>query len=221
MRVGAGPAVAAQNDDTSLYLAIASNDPTVRVQLATGLIVWLDATARRRQTFGVRLEGLAPRPLAGAAPTPTSSSLPDRVSNPLEEFDLLGPARLQRRLVDDPAAVGFTLASGVENDTIVYEIRIPLAHTDATPHAVDARPGTTISLGLETPPDLRRGGGRNRLDNPMSTNPWVQDPWGYGGYFTTPPPPPGGRPRPPEELRPLRLLWTTVRLAAAPAAAIR
>jgi hypothetical protein len=215
-RIGEGPAVSARNDVDDLYLAIASSDPMVRVQLATGLIVWLDASGRRQQSFGLRLEGLAPRPLAGAAPTPSTSTLPDRVVNPLDQFDLLGPARLQRRLIDDPGGAGFRLASGVENDTIVYEMRIPLVRTDATPHALGAKPGASISLGIETPPDLQRGRARNRLDNPMSTSPWVQDPWGYGGYFTTPPPPPGGRPRPPEELRPLRLVWTTVRLATAP-----
>ena len=213
-RTGDGPAVAARNDGDTLYLAIGSSDPTVRVQLATGLIVWLDGTARRQQTFGLRLEGLAPRSLTG--PTSTTANLPDRVLNTLEAFDLLGPARLQRRLIDTPATYGFALASGVEHDTIVYELKVPLVRTDATPHAVGAKPGATVSLGIETPPDLQRVRERRRLDNPNSTSPWVQDPWGYGGYFTTPPPPPGGRPRPPAELKPLNLVWTTVRLAAGP-----
>jgi len=220
VRVGAGPAVAAQNDDTSLYLAIASNDPTVRVQLATGLIVWLDSTTRRRQTFGVRLEGLAPRPLAGTTPGASASPLSDRMLTTLESFDLLGPARLQRRLIDNAADVGVALASGVEDATIVYELKIPMTRTEATPHAVGATPGATISLGIETPADPRPPRTRNRLADPMNTNPWVQDPWGYGGYFTQPPPPPGGYPRTPREVefKPMRLVWTTVRLAAAPAA---
>jgi hypothetical protein len=213
-RTGDGPAVAARNDGNTLYLAIGSSDPTVRVQLATGLIIWIDGTARRQQTFGLRLEGLAPRSLTG--PTSTTANLPDRVLTPLDEFDLLGPARLQRRLIDTPAPLGFALASGVEHDTIVYELKVPLARTEATPHAVGAKPGATLSLGIETPPDLQRIRERRRLDNPTSTSPWVQDPWGYGGYFTTPPPPPGGRPRPPAELKPLDLVWTTIRLAAGP-----
>lgn len=214
-RVGGGPAVAVQNDGTHVYLVVASNDPTVRVQLATGLIVWLDRTGRRQQTFGLRLEGLAPRPLEGTTPTATADRLPDRVLTPLDQFDLLGPARLQRRLIDDAAVVGFALASGVENDTIVYEMKIPIARTDGTPHAVEIGGGAAMSLGIETPPDLPQSRARRRLDEPMTTRPWL-DPWGYGGYFTTPPPPPGGRPRAPEPLRPLRLSWTTVRLATAP-----
>jgi hypothetical protein len=216
-RVGSGPAVAAQNDGTALYLAVASSDPTVRVQLATGLIVWLDGTARRRQTFGLRLEGLAPRPIAGTTANAGANDLSDRVLNTLDEFDLLGPARLQRRLIDNTVDMGIALASGVEDGTIVYELKVPLEKGDVTPHAIGAKPGTTVSLGIETPTDPRPARRRNRLDDPMNTNPWL-DPWGYGGYFSTPPPPPGGSARAPKEVefKPMRLVWTTVRLAAAP-----
>jgi hypothetical protein len=214
-RVGAGPAVAAQNDGTNLYLAVASSDPTVRVQLATGLIVWLDSTARRRQTFGLRLEGLAPRPISGTTGSTSANDLSDSILNPLEAFDLLGPARLQRRLIDNAADIGITLASGVEDGTIVYELKVPLERSEATPHAVGVKAGAALALGIETPADPRPLGNRRRLADPMNTNPWL-DPWGYGGYFSTPPPPPGGRPRAPEEFKPMRLLWATVRLAPAP-----
>lgn len=216
-RVGTGPAVAVQNDADALYLAVASNDATVRVQLATGLVVWLDPTARNRQTFGLRLEGLAPRPLAGTTPDASARDLSDRVQNTIEEFDLLGPARLQRRLIDSAAAVGITLSSGVEEETVVYELRLPLAKTDATPHAVGVVPGATLSIGLETPADPRPPRRANRLADPMNTNPWL-DPWGYGGYFSQPPPPPGGWAREPKpvEFKPMKLTWARVRLAAAP-----
>jgi hypothetical protein len=218
-RVGTGPVVGAQNDGTTLYLAVASNDATVRLQLATGLIVWLDNTAKKAQTFGVRVEGLTRRPLAGANPDPNAADVlnRDRALNRLEAFDLLGPVRNQRRLIEDASAVNIALASGVEDGTIVYEIALPLEKTAATPHAVGAKPGTTLSLGIETPTDPRGPRQRSRLDNPMNTNPWVNDP--YGGYFSPPPPPGGGAPRPPKEveIKPLKVIWTLVRLAADPA----
>jgi hypothetical protein len=219
VRIDDGPVVAVSNDAATLFLAVASNDVLVREQLATGLVVWVDSTARERQTFGLRLEGLAPRPIAGTTSSVPTNDLSDRVLNPLEEFDLLGPARLQRRLIDDPASVGMALASGVEDGMVVYELQVPLETTGSTPHAVGTKPGGTLALGLETPASPRPARSRNRLDNPMTTNPWVQDPWGYGGYFTQPPPPPGGRPRPPREFKPMKLMWTTVTLAAAPAVA--
>lgn len=215
-RIGTGPAMAARNDDHALYLAIATDDVTVRTQLATGLIVWMDGTARKRQTFGLRLEGLAPRPIPGASAAGSSGELSDGVRNTLRRFDLLGPARLQRRLIDDAADVGMALASGVEDDMMIYELKVPLQSTADTPHAIGVKPGDAIAIGIETPEPPRRPRERNRLANPMSTSPWVQDPWGYGGYFSQPPPPPGGWSKPPKdvELKPMDLLWATVQLAA-------
>lgn len=218
-RVESGPAVAVQNDATSLYLAVASNDPVVREQLATGVIVWIDGTGRRRQAFGIRLDGLVRRSLPGANPGTTAASAiaEERVLNPLDEFDLLGPARLQRRLIDNPADVGMAAASGVTDGMVVYELRVPLERAGTAPHAIGAKPGTTIAVGLETPTDPRPARQRNALVNPMNTNPWVNNP--YGGYFTQPPPPPGGTPREPrdEVVRPMKLLWAQVRLAASAA----
>jgi hypothetical protein len=210
---GDGPDLAVQNDDRSLYLAIATDNDRLRRQLATGLVVWLDASARRSQTFGVRLQGLAPRPLTGADPAAAADDVSgrDRVRNPLPAFDLLGPARNQRRLIDHAADAGVMLASGVERGTIAYELKIPLTRTGATPHAVGAAPGATIGVGLETPSDPRAVRG-NTLDDPMNTNPWIFDP--YGGYFTPPPEPGGGSgPSKPAEIKPMKLVWSTVRLA--------
>lgn len=219
-RVTDGPAVAAQNDGSALYLAIASNDPTIREQLATGLIVWVDGTGRKRQTFGVRLEGLVRRTLPGAAPDASAAGrlAQDRVLNPMYEFDLLGPARQQRRLIDNPGELGLAAASGVEDGTIVYEVKLPFEQTGSTPHAVNAKAGATIAVGLETPKDPKPPRQSNRLDNPMNTNPWVVNP--YGGYFD-PPPPPGGYPTPPREvvIKPMELLWVIVRTASSANAA--
>jgi hypothetical protein len=64
-RVGSGPAVAVRNDADTLLLAIASDDERVREQLATGLVVWIDATGRRRpryEAFESQTERLAPAP---------------------------------------------------------------------------------------------------------------------------------------------------------------
>jgi hypothetical protein len=220
-RVGSGPAVAVQHDATTLYVALATSDETVRLQLATGLVVWLDGTAKRGQTFGLRLEGLTRRPLPGANPDAAGDSLSAQrpILTSLDTVDLLGPAKNQRRLLEHPAEVGIAAAWGVEGGAIAYEIRIPLAKGPATPYAVGARPGGTMTIGLETPPDPNARRQRSQLDDPIY-NPWVSTP--YGLVFVPPdPPPPGGRPQPPKEvvIKPLKLAWTIVRLATAPATA--
>jgi hypothetical protein len=213
-RIDDGPMVGVANDDRAVYLAVASNDPTVRRQLATGLVVWLDATDEEAQTFGVRLEGLAPEPLPGATPTADVGDALGTTSaaHALESFDLLGPGKSQRRLIEQTDAIGIGLASGMADRAVAYELKLPLAKSETTPYAVGARPGATILVGLETPaePKVRR---RNRLDNPMSTDPYVIDP--YGGYFRPPPTNSGSKPRKADKVEPMKLVWVQVHLASA------
>jgi hypothetical protein len=212
-RVGQGPLVGARNDEHALYLVVASSDAIVRPQLATGLIVWIDRSGGKAQTFGLRLEGLTRRPLPGAAPDAASNGELEPGSRALDDCDVLGPARNQRRLVDRPADVGLALASGFENRLVIYEMKLPLAKSDAAPYAVDAEPGATIAIGLETPIDPKLPKRREPLDNATTANPWINDP--YGGYFNPPPPTNSGS-RPPKEkkIKPMKLVWATVRLAS-------
>lgn len=212
-RVGTGPMVGARNDADALYLAIASNDVTVRQQIATGVIVWFDRAGGKGQTFGLWLEGVSPRPLAGATPDPSSNGLDRIAQNQLDQVDVLGPAKNQRRLIDRPGDIGLALASGIEDRSVVYEMKVPLARTTATPQAVDAKPGAIIGIGIETPADPKPPKRRDGLENPMSTNPWVINP--YGGYFNPPPTNSADREKP-AVFKPLKLLWTTVRLATKP-----
>lgn len=215
-----GPGVAFQNDAEALYIAVATNDETVRQQLASGLVVWLDGRGRKAQTFGLRLEGLARRQLPGATPDADTAQLLDRnlALNTLQDFDLLGPSKGQRRLIDDPARHGLNLALGVEAGTIAYELKVPLERSAEITHAVGAKPGSTISIGLETPADPKGPRQRRRLDDPTNTYPTVYDP--YGGFFRNPPPPPvpGASSQPKEVvIKPMKLLWISVRLATPPA----
>ncbi len=216
-----GPLVAAQNDQDALYLVVASDDATVRRQLATGLIVWMDASDRRAQTFGLRLDGPAPPPLPTPAAAGDPSDLPPSGSRTKRDaFDLLGPAKHQRRLVEQAGERGLALASGIDGQSVVFELKVPLDRTAATPYAVGARPGTTIALGLETPAEPKRRDRDDGLQHPMATTPWVNDP--RGGYFN-PPPPTNSADQPAREkpLKPMKLAWVSVKLAAAPGVRVR
>jgi hypothetical protein len=213
-RVDNGPMVGVANDAGAVYLVVASNDPNVRRPLATGLVVWFDPSAQEAQTFGVRLEGLTDAPLPGATPTAAvgDSLAAAPAPHTIDTFDLLGPGKSQRRLIEQTDAIGIGLASGMEDRAVEYELKLPLAKSDATPYAVDARPGATILVGIETPaePKIRR---RSQLENPMSTDPYVIDP--YGGYFRPMPTNSGSKPRKEERIEPMDLIWVQVHLAAA------
>lgn len=80
-------------------------------------------------------------------PTPMFAADPSLVPPRLE---LLGRDKNAHRtlLVDHTPGIG--VAVGRMDDTLVYELRVPLAKSADRPYAVGARPGSTIGLGLET-----------------------------------------------------------------------
>lgn len=199
-----GPVVGAANDGEFLYLVVSAREPDVIAQVAGGLIVWLDPTGRRAETFGLRIPGAELPPLPGmnaaaaAAPTGIRTAVLDR-------FDVLGPGPNQRRLVDLTPELGVEIASSLAEQEIAYEMKIPLQKTAARPYAVGAVPGRTIGLGLATPETPVNRGQRPRLVGDtgyIGGSPWT------GGGFAKYREDDGRR-------KPLRI-WTTLTLAATP-----
>jgi len=199
-----GPEIGVANDDEFLYLAVSTTDDAIRSLLATGLIVWLDPNGAKATTFGVWVPGIVLRALPGGNPPPPIESSPTGITTrTLDHFDLLGPGKSQRRLVDLTPAMGIQLASAVQENTLMYELKIPLAKTTERTYAAGTGPGRTIGLGIATPEAPKdRNGRREPLVGGTGTiggNPY------HGGGFAP------FRERP-ENVKPLDV-WTTVKLA--------
>ena len=198
-----GPLVGAVNDADSLYLVIAARDPDSIAYLSAGLIVWLDPAGRRAETFGVRLQGVEQPPLPGMTPNASPTAAPTSISTTvLDRFDLLGPGKNQRRLVDLSPDLGIEMASSRSENEVAYELKIPLQKTSSHPYAVGAAAGRTIGLGIATPESPAGRAQRPRLvgDSGMIGG----DPW-YGGGFAKYREDDGRR-------KPLEI-WTTLTLA--------
>jgi hypothetical protein len=200
-----GPSVGAVNDGEFLYVVIAARDPESIAYLSTGLILWLDASGRRAETFGLRIAGVEQPPLPGMTPTAPVSSGPASISTTvLDRFDVLGPGRNQRRLVDLTPELGIEIASSRAETEVAYELKIPLQKTASRTYAIGAAPGRTIGLGVATPEAPVGRGQRPRLvgdSGSIGGNPW------YGGGFAKYREDDGKR-------KPLEI-WTTLSLAAA------
>ena len=201
-RVSAGAA----NDEDFLYLVVSSTDPATRALLSTGVIVWLDREGRKGQTFGIWMGGVEPPPLPGMSPDTARATAKGRSGRVLKEFDLLGPNKNQRRLIDVDPLFGIELATGSDEAAIVYELKVPLVFKSDRKFAVNARPGATIGLGIATPQSPRDRGRQRPLvgsGGMIGGNPY------YGGAN-------GGGfadfPEPDERVKPLQI-WTTVKLA--------
>ena len=104
------------NDAEFLYVSVATSDVDRRGQLAAGLTLWLDATGKKKRTFGLFLPGVrgegggrgAGR-YGGRGDQVDPDTLAERLNSPVEYFEVLGPGKDDRRRVD------LGPASGVEN----------------------------------------------------------------------------------------------------------
>jgi hypothetical protein len=215
-RLDRGPSIGFRNDSNTLIVAVTTSDPELRRQLSTGLILWLDASGKRTFDFGVRVPGPFRRALPGAnpdGPAPDSASSTTR----LDQFDVVGPGRNARRLVDLDPSLGVEVATGLDQGAIVYEVRLPLQKSPGHPYAAGVAPGATITVGLETPELPRIRDGRDRESGSGSSfGGGIGGMQGMGGSGM----PQGGSSRrqnddPP---KPFKLVWMTAKLASAPAA---
>ena len=135
-----GPAVAAANDATMLYLVVATTDPKVRQTLGPGLVLWFDPTGSKKADFGVRLAG--PGPGLGFDRAEQSPDADTAMATPrsAEALDILGPGK-QRHLVPLAPALDLAAATGTEADRLVFELRFPWRPPRITPTRSAPVPG--------------------------------------------------------------------------------
>lgn len=198
-----GPAMAAVNDGEYLYLAVTAAEERLLPPVALGLIVWIDPARRRAETFGLRVPGVLQPLLPGMDPD-ANPQTPDAFSTrTFDRFDLLGPGKNQRRLVDLVPDMGIEMAAGFSENEITYEVKIPLVRSGTRPYAVGAGPGATISLGIATPESPRH----NRPQRLVGSDGFIGGHPFFGGGFASFREPDG-------RVEPIKY-WTALTLAAA------
>lgn len=145
--------VGALNDDRFLYVCIHSRDSDFAFQAMTqGLIIKLDAKGsdafQIQFPMGALESGVRP-PARGAEFDREAARR--KVEQSLDTFLILGPDSGDRRRipVDNQHEIEvFADSSGGE---FVYELKIPLAQSEAHPFSVNAEPGISLSFALDTP----------------------------------------------------------------------
>jgi hypothetical protein len=223
---------AAQNDGRSLYLMIATSDQARRQQLiAAGLIVWLDAEGGKKRSFGIRIPGLLFSGMGGARRGPHNDMPPPAAGEgrqlpPLTYIEIVGPGKDDRRRLELETTRAIRVARRQAEGTITIELQIPLQRNDGSEHAIGARPGSIVGLGLETPkierPEGpppgghggtggRPGGGMGGMGGGRGGG-GAGGGGGRGGFGGGPGGPPGGGHERMERADPMKY-WTTVQLA--------
>ena len=191
--------MAAANDNNALYVVLTASDPAVRRQiLRQGLIVWFDGGGKDKKQFGVKFPigvGLSDEDLGGRRRGgPPDSARPGREAGdraqappvePPNRLEVLGAKKEDARSYTADQAPGIAVKVGQAEGLLTYELRVPLASAASQPYAVAAKPGQTISVGLEMPklemPDGRGreggrggGGGMERPEQAKPLSGWVE-----------------------------------------------
>ncbi len=209
------------NDDQYLYIGLVFMDPQVQAQALTkGLTFWFDASGKRKKTFGIHYPLEMPEEdrawfiralMDGENPdslTRVFSALPATMELLTQET---GP-----KLSVPINGSDIKVAAKAYRGWLVYELMVPLAASATVPHAIGARPGQAIAVGIEAPamsrPTGRPAGGRGPGGMGGEPPRGGGGPPGGGGF-------PGGGRGPggpgggPDRREPLNL-WTTIELSA-------
>ena len=206
------------NDDTHLYIMLATADRAMQMQIMRGLMLWFDADNDEKRRFGVRYplitRDMLPERDSRKFDDDDRAAIFDQLEPQLDELEILGAQGSANR-VPLGDAYGIEVKLSRANGALVYEVKVPLPSANNV-YAIGATPGQSISIGLESPEYERPDGGRGGMEQGMGRG--MGGRGGSGGR--------GGRSgsggsrqsdmRPPEGFeRPEPIeVWATLRLAS-------
>ncbi len=198
------------NDSEYLYIGLRTASRDVqRLITREGITWWFDSEGGAKRTFGIRYPVPAGRRPAdeGEGDIPTAER--EIPSKPPAELDLFTGEKEHQRM-SLLATGGIEAGFHRERDTLVYEMKIPLAAGAVHPFGIGTRTGGVIGLGAVTSND------RETLDLPVERPEGEgESEGGFGGRRSG-----GGgrgRSRTPDNPRMEQLnIWAKVHLATAP-----
>jgi hypothetical protein len=205
--------VGIKNDGDRLYVCFTTSNRQTQLQmLAFGLTTWFSPEGKKERTFGIHF------PVGGQLQALRLLSR-DRASEELQQLirvsqgdlEVVGPTDANRRRITDQEAAGIKTRLGFSEESLVYELEVPLRKTADHPFAIGATESQMISVGFETGEISTTLGGQQSGPSAVST----PSRGGRGGRS------PGGTSSSAggmgsERLEPLRL-WATFQLASAAA----
>lgn len=139
------------NDSTNLYLLLHVNDRRVSRMLQTGgITVWLDSAAKKKKTFGIFYRGRPSYIVPRDDDDSTASDFGQRDPGPPAQEELAVLYGSARNRIPVRAGESGVPAAGffAEGGGATYELSVALSVADAE-FAIDAQPGSRLSVGIE------------------------------------------------------------------------
>ncbi len=159
---------ALSNDTNNLYLAFRFRDPKWLMAIhKTGLTIWLDETAGKKENFGIKYSG-GPRPQNNLGFERMKKNMPanqkqfeNQYVDSTKLFAVLNSEWwYKEQNISTDGTFGPSVKYGFENDMYTYEFAVPLDSIGENYYGINASLGSTISIGLEFGDmDMQRPGG--------------------------------------------------------------
>jgi hypothetical protein len=156
------------NDENFLYICMIAEDQFVRNQvMRQGVMLWFDPSGGKKKTFGIKFPigmqaGDVPMGRRGDEQDPERFRKARRRS--MTELEILGPGKDESLKMPKEDAKGIDIIVKGLSGMLVYELKVPLNHSEEHPYAIGAKAGSSIGFRLEIPKMSRqRMGGRGGM----------------------------------------------------------
>lgn len=175
--------LAMANDGKYLYVCLVVESPeTKRKLMGMGTVLWLDSSGGKKKEFGIRY----PLGMRGGEQRTTRQQARDEdgsfdrgkarkaFDSSLTDLEILGPEKEDRKRLILAEVPGIEAKIFSDRESMVYELKVPLAKSETTPYAIGSAVGAEIGVGIVTPTRKqgqrqgRRGGPGGRGGGPGS-----------------------------------------------------
>jgi hypothetical protein len=165
------------NDELNLYICIYTLDRKAQAQiLMQGLTIWLYSEGGKKETFGIHypmkkmgmgmgMDMSRERSGSRRGSIGEDREDPEMIDSMLTEsrgkMEIIGPEENARLSVsiNGTEKLGIETAIDITNRVLVYELKVPLSHSDQSRYAVGTEPGAKIGVGFKVGKMERPQGG--------------------------------------------------------------
>jgi len=142
------------NDENSFYACLVTANRRIQSQIMRmGFTIWFDSKGGKDKNSGIRFpigKAKMDRPMMrDMMRDPQGSRLRDIPQSQMNEVEILGPGKDDRRRIPISDLKGLEIKLELSRDLLVYEIKVPF-QSDGSTFAVAANVGDLIGVGLET-----------------------------------------------------------------------
>jgi hypothetical protein len=140
-----------RNDDDYVYIFLKTQDRTTQMQIMrAGFTVWFDAEGGNDHSFGIRYPLARQGAHSEFHPESDDAEIHSALEQALLELEIVGAQKEDVQRFSTLDVPGIRVKIGRSQETLVYELRVPLRKTPHTPFAIGVTSANRIGIGLET-----------------------------------------------------------------------